>query len=238
MFIENTGEIIEEYFPSLDRFMESVALLTDEEEKDETLRDKVKLMTIHSAKGLEFDYVFLTGLEENLFPSSLSLGSRVELEEERRLFYVAITRAKKALTISHALSRYRFGSLQFCEQSRFINEIPTKFINYTQKASMGRGIFSSSSSENPIKNPQATPSVQFRKKETAQIAADRKLQIIGKEATIEQITPSIRVFHEKFGFGEVKQIDGSGQDTKAVVAFETVGTKTLLLKFAKLIIPD
>ncbi len=238
LFIENTGEIIEEYFPSLDRFMESVALLTDEEEKDETTKDKVKLMTIHSAKGLEFDYVFLTGLEENLFPSSLSLGSRVELEEERRLFYVAITRAKKILTISHALSRYRFGTLQFCEQSRFINEIPIKFINYTQKASMGRGIFTSSNSEKSITNSPSKTSFQFRKKENAQIASDRKLQIIGKEATIDQIKPFTKVFHEKFGFGEVKQIDGSGQDTKAVVAFETVGTKTLLLKFAKLIIPD
>ncbi|PKP28437.1 MAG: ATP-dependent DNA helicase [Bacteroidetes bacterium HGW-Bacteroidetes-19] len=238
LFIENTGEIIEEYFPSLDRFMESVALLTDEEEKDETTKDKVKLMTIHSAKGLEFDYVFLTGLEENLFPSSLSLGSRVELEEERRLFYVAITRAKKILTISHALSRYRFGTLQFCEQSRFINEIPIKFINYTQKASMGRGIFTSSSSEKSITNSPSKTSFQYRKKENAQIASDRKLQIIGKEATIDQIKPFAKVFHEKFGFGEVKQIDGNGQDTKAVVAFETVGTKTLLLKFAKLIIPD
>lgn len=238
LFNENTGEIISEYFPSIDRFMEHVALLTDEEEKDEAIKDKVKLMTIHSAKGLEFDYVFLTGLEENLFPSSLSLGSRTELEEERRLFYVAITRAKKILTISHALTRYRFGSLQYCEQSRFINEIPIKFINYTEKASMGRGIFSSSTPGNPIHNPLATPSAQFRRKETAQIATDRKLQVIGKEATLEQIKPSLRVFHEKFGFGEVKQIDGGGQDTKAVVAFETVGTKTLLLKFAKLIIPD
>ncbi|MDX9891576.1 MAG: 3'-5' exonuclease [Bacteroidales bacterium] len=238
LFNENTGELIDQYFPSLDLFMESVALLTDEEEKNEANNDKVKLMTIHSAKGLEFDYVFLTGLEENLFPSSMSLGSRAELEEERRLFYVAITRAKKTLTISHSLTRYRFGTLQYCEQSRFLNEIPVKYINYTEKASMGRGLFSTSGKTSMFQEKTTTQMMQIRKKENAQIAVERKLQIIGKEATMEQLVPKIRVFHEKFGYGTVTQVDGNGQDKKAVVHFETVGTKTLLLKFAKLIIPD
>ncbi|HPE39904.1 MAG TPA: 3'-5' exonuclease [Bacteroidales bacterium] len=238
LFNENTGELIEQYFPSLDLFMESVALLTDEEEKSEAHNDKVKLMTIHSAKGLEFDYVFLTGLEENLFPSSLSLGSRAELEEERRLFYVAITRAKKALTISHALTRYRFGTLQYCEQSRFLNEIPVKYINYTEKASMGRGLFSTSEKRSVLKEHHSSQMMHLRKKENNQIAVERKLQIIGKEATLEQIVPKLRVFHEKFGYGTVHQVDGKGQDKKAIVQFETVGNKTLLLKFAKLIIPD
>lgn len=237
-FNEQTGELINDYFPSIDQFMESVALLTDEEEKDETLNDKVKLMTIHSAKGLEFDYVFLTGLEENLFPSSMSLGSRAELEEERRLFYVAITRAKNTLTISHALTRYRFGTLQYCEQSRFLNEIPIKYINFTEKASMGRGLFASHGAPSILREKSNTQTIQFRKKENQQIATERKLQVIGKEATIEQILPNVRVFHEKFGFGVVKQTDGNGLETKAVVDFETVGTKTLLLKFAKLILPD
>jgi DNA helicase II / ATP-dependent DNA helicase PcrA len=238
LFNENTGEIIEQYFPSLDRFLESVVLLTDEEEKEEAIIDRVKLMTIHSAKGLEFEYVFLTGLEENLFPSSMSLGSRAELEEERRLFYVAITRAKKSLTITHSLSRYRFGSLQFCEKSRFLNEIPVKFLNYTEKASMGRGLFSSSKSQSMFSDKSPSEIITLRKKENTQIAAERKMKVIGNEATIEQIVPNLQIFHEKFGFGIVIQVDGKGFDTKAVVQFETVGTKTLLLKFAKLIIPD
>ncbi|MBP1672671.1 MAG: UvrD/REP helicase [Bacteroidetes bacterium] len=237
-FNESTGEIIDEYFPSLDRFLESVVLLTDEEDKEEAIQDRVKLMTIHSAKGLEFDYVFLTGLEENLFPSSMSLGSRAELEEERRLFYVAITRAKRSLTITHSLTRYRFGSLQFCEKSRFLNEIPVKYLNYTEKASMGKGIFSSHSSPSLFGDKSFSEVTRIRKKENAQIASERKMEVIGKEATIDQIVPSLVVFHDKFGFGEVKQIDGKGLETKAVVQFETVGTKTLLLKFAKLIIPD
>jgi DNA helicase-2/ATP-dependent DNA helicase PcrA len=117
---------------TLDQFMQDVALITDADTQDED-NDKVTLMTIHAAKGLEFPYIYIVGLEENLFPSPQSLGSRSDLEEERRLFYVAITRAEKKLTISFAESRYRWGELNFCEPSRFIEEIDDKYIELPRR---------------------------------------------------------------------------------------------------------
>lgn len=236
-FNEETGELIEEYFPALDRFMTSVALLTDEENKGEENRDKVKLMTIHSAKGLEFDHVYITGLEENLFPSSLSLGSRADLEEERRLFYVAVTRAKKMLTLSHAQTRYKYGSLQFCEPSRFLEEVPLQYINITEKASLGKGIFrreskTVSSDFTPVSKPV------FKRAPVKTLnTVDVNLKQVGAAATPDDIGSGIRVYHAKFGYGSVLSTDGDGVEKKAVIRFDTVGEKTLLLKFAKLIIP-
>ncbi|MFM9006345.1 MAG: 3'-5' exonuclease, partial [Flavobacteriales bacterium] len=108
---------------SLGDFLIDIALLTDADNEDESDEGKVSLMTIHAAKGLEFPYVNIVGMEEQLFPSQLSINSREELEDERRLFYVALTRAEKRATLSYALSRYRWGQLQYCEPSRFIEEI-------------------------------------------------------------------------------------------------------------------
>jgi len=234
LFNESTGEIITDYFPSLDRFVESISLLTDDEEKKNENQDRVKLMTIHSAKGLEFDYVYVTGLEENLFPSSMSLGTRAELEEERRLFYVAITRARKKLTLTCAQTRYRFGSLQFCEESRFLHEIPEKFIHKTQKASMGRNICISNANE-------ATPTHFIPMNQVVHhkphLNVPKRKQTVGHEARADQIYVGLRVYHDTFGYGRVAQTDGEGTDKKAVVAFDSVGNKTLLLKFAKLVIP-
>ena len=252
-FDEATGEIIEDYFPSLDHFMESIALLSDEEEnKAGEEEDVVKLMTIHSAKGLEFDYVFITGLEENLFPSSLCVNSRQEMEEERRLFYVALTRARKQVTLTCAQTRYRFGSLQFCEDSRFLEEIPAKFLNVTHKASEGQGSFSrrseepwSSRSEFGFRRqsdsaPRTTSSYRpsSAPKPKVKTQSDVRLDQIGTLAAFDQIKPGLRVYHGKFGFGKVISLEGAGPDAKAQVAFDTVGTKTLLLKFAKLVIPN
>ncbi|MDL2230857.1 UvrD-helicase domain-containing protein [Bacteroidales bacterium OttesenSCG-928-L19] len=233
-FDEISGELITDYFPTLDRFMNSVALLTDDENKEEDARDKVKMMTIHAAKGLEFDHVFVTGLEENLFPSSLSLGSRSELEEERRLFYVAVTRAMKKLTLSCAQTRYRYGNLQFCEPSRFIDEIPHHCIHSTEKASIGKGVFKREKSEF-ISKPRyiVTEKTEIRKMTTPEI--NRKE--IGNDATPEQIVEDVRVYHLKFGYGTVVSTEGYGNEKKAIIEFDTVGEKTLLLKFAKLIIP-
>ncbi|MCL2245692.1 MAG: UvrD-helicase domain-containing protein [Lentimicrobiaceae bacterium] len=234
LFNEDTGEIITDYFPSLDRFVESIALLTDNDEKKNEHQDRVKLMTIHSAKGLEFDYVYVTGLEENLFPSSMSLGTRAELEEERRLFYVAITRARKKLVLTSAQTRYRFGNLQFCEDSRFLHEIPDQFIHKTQKASMGRNICISDANEvTPSNFIPITEAVQHKRH-----TLERKpTQKMGKEARADQIYVGLRVYHDKFGYGKVAQTDGEDLDKKAVVTFDSVGNKTLLLKFAKLVIP-
>ena len=115
------------YFPTLDHYLETVSLLSDEDEKDEDT-DKVKLMTIHAAKGLEFDYVFITGMEENLFPSSLSIHTRKELEEERRLLYVAITRAERHCIMTCAQNRFRYGRMEFDTPSRFIKDFDPKLI--------------------------------------------------------------------------------------------------------------
>ena len=252
-FDEATGEIIDNYFPSLDHFMESIALLSDEEENNAgEEEDVVKLMTIHSAKGLEFDYVFITGLEENLFPSSLCVNSRQEMEEERRLFYVALTRARKQVTLTCAQTRYRFGSLQFCEDSRFLEEIPDKFLNVSHKASEGQGSFSRRSDEpwsaksgfgfrRPSESaPRTTSSYRPSPapKPKVKTQSEVRLEQVGTPAAFNQIQPGVRVYHGKFGFGKVISVEGAGPDAKAQVAFDTVGTKTLLLKFAKLIIPN
>lgn len=238
-FNDETGEIIENYFPSLDHFLETVSLLTDDESEDKENQDKVKLMTIHAAKGLEFDYVFVTGMEENLFPSALSVNSRAELEEERRLFYVAMTRARKVLYLSFAQTRYRYGSQQFCEPSRFLGEIPPHFLNIPQKASSKPGVFGNLvNGRNENSKPSPSPNVIKRRISNAKVLEERKIQTVGAPATPEQIIPGIRVYHDKFGFGQVLSTDGVGVEKKATVAFVTVGTKTLLLKFAKLIIPN
>lgn len=253
---ERTGEVIENYFPSLDHFMESIALLSDDEEnKSDEEEDKVKMMTIHAAKGLEFDYVFITGMEENLFPSAMCANSRQEMEEERRLFYVALTRARKSVTLTNAQTRYRFGSLQFCEDSRFLEEIPDRFLNVSTKASQGRGSFSrpkaqetswgngrfhsrtpSNSGGYSSTNTTTRPTLQ-RKAPQVKTKEEVQLDQIGQIATPQQLTPGTRVYHIKFGYGKIIALDGMGPDAKAQVAFDTVGTKTLMLKFAKLIIP-
>lgn len=252
---ESTGELIENYFPSLDHYMESIALLSDDEEnKTDEEEDKVKMMTIHSAKGLEFDYVFITGLEENLFPSAMCANSRQELEEERRLFYVALTRARKSVTLTNAQTRYRFGSLQFCEDSRFLEEIPDRFLKISHKASQGRGAFSrpkaqessfntgrlrplhSSSPTAQSSSTSPRPSLQ-RKSPQVKTKEEVQLDQIGQLATPQQLTPGTRVYHIKFGYGKVVSLDGVGPDAKAQVVFDTVGAKTLMLKFAKLILP-
>ena len=255
---EETGEMLETYFPSLDQYMESVSLLDERDlnKKDSDADDNVvRLMTIHSAKGLEFDYVFVSGMEENLFPSSLSLDSRHEMEEERRLFYVALTRARKQVFLTMAMSRFQYGQRRPCEDSRFLDEIPTRFLKVTMKASAGSGLFGRSSSESSsdsfrfssgtysssggyrreVKKP--APTMPSAPKPVVKTKTEVQLDQIGELAAPESIQPGIRVYHSKFGFGRVQSVDGIGPDARAVVAFDTVGTKTLVLKFAKLLIP-
>ncbi|MCR5114918.1 MAG: UvrD-helicase domain-containing protein [Bacteroidales bacterium] len=233
-FNEETGEVIEHFEPTLDRFLENVALLTDADEKEKDDQSKVRLMTIHAAKGLEFDYVYITGLEENLFPSSLSIGSKRELEEERRLFYVAITRAKKVLTLTHAQTRYRYGSMQFCEPSRFLDELPMACLKTIAKASAGRGTFAR---REPKSNPWGERTFQ-KKSAPTKPQNDLDISAIGRLANNNDLRPGQRIYHLKFGYGTVSRIDGSNpNDLKAIVAFDTLGEKVLLLKFAKLIIP-
>ncbi|MCE7063114.1 ATP-dependent helicase [Dyadobacter sp. CY343] len=216
---------------SLSAFLQSVSLLTNADEPDENEdHDRVTMMTIHSAKGLEFRNVFIVGLEEDLFPSQMMLESRQDLEEERRLFYVAITRAEKKLTFSYAESRYQWGRIKLCEPSRFLLEVDQRFLNVSK---MVQTATERNSGLPPITNfarnlrkpaaPVATspspahlPSVDFVPSDTFDLAEGDKVE------------------HLKFGFGQVTRMDVNGTDRKATVKFDLVGEKTLLLSFAKL----
>lgn len=212
-------------------FMVDVALLTDaDDEKDED-KDKVTLMTIHASKGLEFPCVYIVGLEENLFPSQMALNSRTELEEERRLFYVALTRAEKSATLSYATSRYRWGNLITSESSRFIEEIDTEFL---EVANPSRGAGRSLNQVNLERKVGVPSKTLFSDKE-------RKLKRVspsdtssaGTTANLLDLKVGYNVKHEKFGKGKVVGLEGD-PPSKATVFFPTFGNKQLLLKFAKL----
>lgn len=215
--------------PTLDEFMQDVALLTDADVQDKDSADKVSLMTIHAAKGLEFPYVFIVGLEENLFPSIQSLGSRADLEEERRLFYVALTRAEKRVTISFAENRYRWGNLTLCEPSRFIDEIDNKFIAFPKRASVQKVVQSGSQPFSP------SPATRKNLKKLGNLhknePGDHELNA---SLAIEKIIPGIEVEHARFGKGKVISVEGAGVSKKASVFFKNVGQKQLLLQYARL----
>lgn len=219
---------------TLDIFMQEVALLTDADKKNEKSDDFVSLMTIHMAKGLEFPYVFLVGLEENLFPSMQSLTSREDLEEERRLFYVAITRAMKKLTLSYAESRYKWGNLTFCEPSRFLEEIKEKYIDIPRKAPVKTAGFNMETPEQPSGSVKPPARKNLKKlNQTGHRAITSEAQ-----DTIEKLQTGMEVEHTKFGKGKVIQIEGSGSNKKATIYFTGSGRKNLLLKFARLKIID
>jgi len=232
---ETTGEAAQ---VDLVRFMEDVALLTDSEmKKDDEDADYVSLMTIHSAKGLEFPYVYVVGMEENLFPGALSIGSREDLEEERRLFYVAVTRAMTKLTLSHAESRYRYGSLNLSEPSRFLDEIDESLFERTKKASFrGTSSFSGFGIPKQIDEPERHG---FKPISHATPSAPHGIDSQNAAADFEASNPDLlqegmRVMHIKFGTGTVISIDGAGANKKATVDFDDEGKKQLMLKFAKL----
>jgi DNA helicase-2/ATP-dependent DNA helicase PcrA len=218
--------------PTLSDFLIDVALLTIADNDKEEDLNKVVMMTIHSAKGLEFPYVYIVGLEENLFPSQMSLTTRSDLEEERRLFYVALTRAEKQATLSYATSRYRWGSLINCEPSRFIDEIDPKFLDQETIVSPRKQASSSerkSGFEMKFNKPAAT--LPNMKKVSATSSSgggsDNKNMVVG-----------VNVRHAKFGKGKIVNIEGAYPNRKATVFFPNVGQKQLLLKFAKLEIID
>jgi DNA helicase II / ATP-dependent DNA helicase PcrA len=214
--------------PTLSDFLLDVALLTDADNDKDGDDNKVVLMTIHSAKGLEFPYVYIVGLEENLFPSQMSLSTRDELEEERRLFYVALTRAEKKATLSYATSRYRWGNLIACEPSRFLEEIGSEFVD--EQAPVTRTIEKperKTGFEMKFNKPTPEPSTNQLKRVSATGnsggGSDNKKIVIG-----------VTVRHTKFGKGKIVNIDGVYPNRKATVFFPNVGQKQLLLKFAKL----
>ncbi|GIZ07680.1 ATP-dependent helicase [Flavobacterium sp. UMI-01] len=235
---------------SLEEFLEDVALATDLD-NDTTDQDRVALMTIHLAKGLEFPHVFVVGMEEDLFPSAMSMSTRSELEEERRLFYVALTRAEHQAYLTYAQSRYRWGKLTDCEPSRFIEEIDSQFLeyltppetNYRYQSMIDKDIFDDvDKSKFRLSKPKnGTPPVSASSNETKTDLNIRKLKPVSNGNTPSkanlfdnQLTIGNMVMHERFGKGQVLNLEGVGADKKAEIKFEVGGIKKLLLRFAKL----
>jgi DNA helicase-2/ATP-dependent DNA helicase PcrA len=215
---------------SLGAFLQEVALITSVDEDKDDENDKVTLMTIHMAKGLEFKNIFLVGMEEDLFPSQMMLSSRADLEEERRLFYVAITRAERKLFLSYATTRYRFGRLKSCEPSRFLEEIDPSFIKTSRKFQ-----------QKPVMPAQtshyAKSLVSGIKKPAAQVNNKKYIHKPSsdfKPSDTSNLNEGMKVEHPKFGFGKVVSLDLDGANRKAKVLFDNFGEKTLLLSFAKL----
>lgn len=216
---------------SIASFLQDIALLTGADDENDN-KDFVTLMTIHMAKGLEFKNVFVVGMEEDLFPSQMMLGSNTDLEEERRLFYVAITRSENKLWLSYALSRFRFGKSKTCEPSRFLEEIDPRFLKINQKHT---NTFSTSGAP-------SNRSVQYTKSfiSNVQSANSNPNQIVHKPSAdfipddTSGLVEGMKIEHSKFGFGTVSKIEVQDTNRKALIEFERVGMKTLLLNFAKL----
>ena len=234
--IKDFSETTEQGVNKLPDFMEDVALLTDQDKETEDDFNKVTLMTVHAAKGLEFHYVFVVGLEENLFPSMMSGESQENLEEERRLFYVAITRAKKRLFLSFASTRFKWGQLTDCQPSRFISELDDKYLEKHEHTPKKKKEY------NPYKIYAKT---KYKKKEysptTKKFVSPKNLTNINRaknisinESDLSKIQNGMQVKHSRFGEGKVLSISGEGSNKKATVFFTGIGQKELLLKFAKL----
>ncbi len=248
-FTEEQREKEEE--DSLSVFLETAALETSSDVAAKDDKPRVSLMTIHLAKGLEFPYVYIVGLEENLFPSAMSMNTRSELEEERRLFYVALTRAEQQAYLTHAQMRYRWGKLIDCEPSRFLEEIDEKFIeNLTvnipqpiQNKFINEDIFGSVSQDRilfkkpiqrtPLK-PSTTQKIEFQPPKNLKKVVKKNTEL--SNLFDSKITVGNIVSHTKFGNGEVISLEGSGANQKAEIRFPSVGVKKLLLQFAKLTI--
>ncbi len=238
--IDNIDELLngiqefceEEEIKTLDQFLQQVLLYTSEDKDKDADADKVSLMTIHAAKGLEFPYVFVVGMEEQIFPSFMA-SSRAELEEERRLFYVAVTRAERQVTLSYAQSRFNNGQRMGGEVSRFVEEIDPKYIEmpssrraFPEAGTLPRAFFNAGKPATP-----AASAAKPARRPSAPVAPN-------PPAAIAAIMPGMQVQHEKFGIGKVLGVEGSGDSRKAIVFFEGVGQKQLMLKFAKLSIVE
>jgi len=214
---------------SLDAFLQEVALYTNSEQEQDG--EAVTLMTIHMSKGLEFSHVYLVGMEEDLFPSQLMLSSREDLEEERRLFYVAITRAEKHLVLSYALQRYRFGQLKPCEPSRFLEEVEPKFLDM-----QGAGSFFDEKPKFSFAQQKATPPQHLKKPKGNSFKHLPSANF--KPSNPTDMAEGMRVEHAKFGMGTIVRVEEFGKDRRALVNFDNIGEKTLILSFAKLMIVD
>ena len=214
----------------LESFIQDIALLTNEDNEKEDNKNKVSLMTIHAAKGLEFPYVFVIGMEENLFPSIMTIDSKDGLEEERRLFYVAITRAEKRLFLSYALNRFRWGKYIDCEPSRFLDELNKQLIDFNEIKINKKPNY---------KKPYKLYS-KIKKEAPNKLSNLKKINSINNNlkenpnTVNENIIVGQDVQHSRFGNGKVLKIDGEYANKKATIYFNGIGQKILLLKFAKL----
>ena len=242
---DEEGELTEK---SLGSYLQQITLITDIDNKDVN-SDAVKLMTVHAAKGLEFECVYVVGVEEQMFPSGMSINTREELEEERRLFYVAVTRAKQKLWLTYANTRYRFGQLNQMEASRFISEIPT---NYLEQTASGGGAANQSNSwgnssafERIQRNSGFSPkSNNTEKKQPTYINHVPKPVMVQQHVPSDNFTASDtsnlqegdKVEHQKFGYGKVLTMEGSAHNPIANILFEHNGEKKIMLNYAKLYI--
>ncbi len=233
---------------SLTSYLQDVALFTDLD-KDDDNPNRVTLMTVHMAKGLEFPYIYIVGMEEDLFPSAMSTNTRDELEEERRLFYVALTRAEKRATITFSESRYRWGKLNFSDPSRFISEVDEQFLEFnyvpgqtSKNPFIDDDIFGQPDvSKKPFqKTNKKFQSNTFKKKiERNPNPVPKNLKKVSDLRSVKtnetvDIKIGDKVLHARFGKGIVAEMEGVGSNRKATIKFDKVGNKKLLLKFAKL----
>lgn len=245
-FVEGQTEIADAS-GSLTEFLEDIALATDFDNDNGEDVDCVYLMTVHLSKGLEFPVVFIVGLEEDLFPSALSLNTRTELEEERRLFYVALTRAEEKAVITYTLSRYRWGKLVDAEPSRFIEEMDENCLDYeipkddyVFKPMLNKEIFGGFEPSKKTVIPSKgntkinTMPSQNQLGKLRKINADDKTPIASIAPEISDLSEGMQVEHARFGYGKVLKIEGKGNDRKALIDFKVGGKKNLLLRFAKL----
>jgi len=233
---------------NLSDYLQEVTLMTDmDQEKDEE-RNRVALMTIHSAKGLEFKHLVIAGVEEDLFPSQMSTDNPKELEEERRLFYVALTRAEKSALITYAAQRYKWGIQNACSPSRFIKEIDSKYLELPPDFYPVFPGALTDGSEKEKYVPEAYRKVMENRRQPSRIQSGGRRLVNVNQASSQppkdfvpsdpgMIKPGSRVEHPRFGIGEVHQLEGTGSNIKATVLFP-IGTKQLLLKFAKLRVVD
>lgn len=241
----------------LSDYLSEIALLTDQDEEQGEAQPKVTLMTIHSAKGLEFPNVFVVGLEENLFPSPLSSASYRALEEERRLFYVAVTRAEDHCYLSYAKSRFKYGKMEFCNPSRFLKDIDVRYLQVPQEELMGTRIeekasrFRKEASRASYeREPRETGPSMFdggpMPEEPHRFVPPRTLRRIPDASpsaapagpSAGGLSAGMWIEHERFGKGEVTRVEGNGDNCKATVQFQHAGVKQLLLKFARFKIID
>ena len=247
-FVELQREVGDSEHVFLADYLSEVALLSDTDDRETEGKDMVTLMTVHAAKGLEFDAIFVAGMEENLFPNAMSMNSQRELEEERRLFYVAITRARKYCFLSCAKMRFRYGSMDFCEPSRFLKEIDKRFIRMEMKSEpkgsdRGFGGTSSRFAETTANKRSGLsavgPAMPVAPRRLRPMPSNNDVKTEG-ESHQSLHTPNgvIRVgqhvVHDRFGEGSVLALEGTNEMVKARIRFVNMGEKTLLLKFAKL----